>query len=287
MARTDFENSPESGQPVSLFLFKFGPGATDHYAYTNAEQDVVHDTITYSSIYTPDQLDDIESKQKQNESEMKIRMPLDSEISNLFISYPPTQIVTLVIREGHIPNTGDPGAWALGENFPVAWMGRVLEVEREDEYVTLVCDNTAASMRRPGLRSHFQYPCRHVLYRGRCGAVKASFTVVGVVSAVSLNRVTITEPWVQSGWVASDYARGRIEWTGTVAQHHRTILRVENGNELVLSGPATDLSVSDNVSLSLGCPKTLDACRLRNAQQSFGGFIGIPSQNPTGINNHT
>lgn len=288
MARADFEGSRESGQPVSLYLFRYGVGPTDYYAYTNAENDVAYDGITYLAVGSPDQLDDIESKQRQGQSEIKVRMPLSSEIVEVFRIYPPTQIVTVTIREGHIPNAADPGAWASGENFPVAWLGRVLEVEREDESAVISCDSSAASMRRPGLRHHFQHPCRFTVYKGRCGADETVHQTSTTVAAISSNRVTLNTPWVASGLSAIDYHRGRVEWDVPTGRAVRQIIRVENPNILVLTGPATDLAVSDTVDLFIGCTKGSVYCRdVHNAIQTYGGFLGIPKLNPTGKNNHT
>ena len=288
MARADFETSIESGQPVSLYLFRYGSGPTDHYAYTNAERDVAYDSVVYSSLNTPDQLDEIESKQRQSESEIKIRMPLNSEIVEVFKVYPPTQVVTVVIREGHIPNTDDPVEWAAGENFPVSWLGRVLEVERDDESAVLMCDSSAASMRRPGLRHHFQYPCRFTVYRGRCGADETVHQTTTTVAAVTGNRVELDTPWMASGRSAIDYHKGRVEWDGPTGRVVRQIMRVDATNTIVLTGPATDLAVTDSVDLFIGCTKGSVYCRdVHNTIQTYGGFLGIPKLNPTGKNNHT
>lgn len=288
MARADFETSVESGQPVSLYLFRYGTGPTDFYAYTNAEFDVTYNSVVYAAAYTPEQLDEVESKQKQGQSEVKIRMPLASEVVELFRIYPPTQIVTVVIREGHIPNASDPGSWATGENFPVSWLGRVLEVEREDEFAVIACDSSAASMRRPGLRHHYQYPCRFTVYQGRCGAVKTTHETTTTVAAVSGNRVTLDTPWIAGGRSEIDYHRGTVEWDGLSGRVIRHILRVEPTDILVLNGPATDLAVTDSVDLYIGCTKFATYCRdVHNTIVTFGGFPGIPYHNPTGKNNHT
>lgn len=286
MAKNDFETSPESGQPVSLFLFRWGPGALDFYAYTDGDTAVTHDTITYEPLAI-EQLDSVESRQDQEQDEIKLRVPLASEVPELFRIYPPTQVVTVTIREGHIPNVGDPGTWALGENFPVSWTGRVIEVTREDEAAQLVCEAGAATMLRPGLRRHYQFQCPYAVYQGRCGANKAAQEIVRTVASLSTATITLSAGWVPGGRTIQDYRKGLVEWDGSLGRHVRTILRVD-GNTLILNGPTTELAASDTIYLYIGCTKFLAYCRdVHNAAPTYGGFPGIPTINPIGKNTHT
>jgi len=291
MARNDFETSVESGQPVSLYLFRYGSGLTDFYAHTDGETQVSHDPGTGIVEYFPlavEQLDSIESKQKQDQNEIKLKIPLDHEIAELFRIYPPTQVVTVTIREGHIPNTDDPVDWAAGENFPVAWTGRVLEVSREDSHVVLVCEAASASMLRPGLKRNYQWSCPFAVYHGRCGATKATYETIPVVASVTGNKVVLETPWVLAGRVQSDYIKGLAEWNGATGRHVRSVLRVDGTDTLVLSGPASELAALDTIDLYIGCTKFVEYCRdTHDAIQTYGGQPGIPTFNPVGKNNHT
>ena len=286
MAKNDFETSRESGQPVTLFLFRWGPGAGDRYAYTDGDTPVEHDAITYEPLAI-EQMSDIESRADQEQDEIKLKLPLSNEVPELFRVYPPTQVVTVVIREGHIPNPGDPGSWALGENFPVSWTGRVIEVSREDDAALLTCEAGVASMLRPGLRRHYQYQCPYAVYQGRCGASKATQENVKTATAVGPATITLTAPWLPVGRTAQDYRKGLVEWDGSLGRHVRTILRVE-GNVLILNGPTTELAPGATVYLYIGCTKFLAYCRdVHNAAPTYGGFPGIPTSNPVGKNTHT
>lgn len=293
MARNDFEISPEGGQPVTLFFFRYGSDAGAYYAYTDAEAEITHGGVVYSPLKTPELLDDIETQQRFDSAEIKIRFPLECDVIDLFKIYPPTSVVTLTIREGHVPNASDPSEWALDENFPVAWLGRVLEAEREDEYAEIVCDNSAASMLRPGLRGHYQYQCRHKVYRGRCGALKSRYETPAVVQSVSANRVVLLNGWWGQALPVNnrpriDYHKGQAEWDGPTGRVIRTILRVEGNTDIVLSGPTTDLTAGDTMYLYIGCTKLLDFCRdVHQAAPTYGGWIGVPKNHIIGKNNHT
>ena len=291
MARNDFETSPESGQPVSLYLLRYGSGATDFYSHTDGETLVSHDPGTGSVDYTPlaiEQMNSIESKQKQGQNEIKLKIPLSHEIAELFRIYPPTQVVTVTIREGHVPNPGDPAGWADGDNFPVSWTGRVLEVFREDSHALLICEAASASMLRPGLKRNYQWSCPYPVYTGRCGAVKATFETIVTVASATGNKVVLQTPWVLASRVQSDYIKGLAEWDGPTGRHVRTILRVDGLDTLVLSGPASDLAALDNIDLYLGCTKFIEYCRdTHDAVVTYGGQPGIPTHNPVGKNNHT
>lgn len=302
MARQDYESSPESGQPVSLFLFRYGPDPADYYALTNAEDDITHDDgvtgpIVYSALWTPQQQDNIVAAQVDGGAEIKILVPLvagkngaANPVTELFRIYPPTQVVTITIREGHQPNANDPAGWATGENFPVVWLGRVLEAEREDEHAVLSCDSSAITMTRPGLRRFQQVKCGHTLYRGRCGASKAAFESPGTAAAVNGNQVSLNTGWIFAGRQLSDYNRGFLEWDGAVGRVRRRIVRVgtTDTDPLILSGPASELLVSGAVDAYIGCPREFAFCRdVHGVPNDYGGFLGIPKTNPTGKNQHT
>lgn len=285
MALNDFETARKSGAPVELYRILYGETAA--LTYTDGEA-----PITYNGeVYEPHpglERSKIESSGKLQSPEMKIVVPITSPIAELFRIYPPGRVVSIVIRQGHVTDASTPSAWATGENFPVSWSGRVLEGRRDDLRCTLTCELISASMRRPGLRQHYQWTCSLPLYGARCAANQAAATTVGTVASISGNRVSLQAGWEKVGRTGPDYIGGMIRWTGTLGSEFRSILRVE-GNTLVLDGPPIDLAVAAPVDVMLGCPHTLDGCQTVHANAvNFGGHPFIPSgTNPIGKNNHT
>lgn len=308
MAFNNYETSRARQQPVMLYLFVYGvapDGTTPIYlAYTDGESAVTHDGVTYAPL--PIKGGEVESSGKMDAREVRVVVPRDSAIADLFRIYPPGRVVTVTLRQGHIPNPDDPGAYAAGENFPVVWLGRVLESSRDGLEATLTCEASSASMKRTGLRRHYQWPCPLVLYGARCQASKAAATTTTTVTAITGNRVTLAEPWQKqvedpppdplpdphtptfSDIGASNYTGGLLEWRGMDGPEMRTIMRVNAAGQIVLNAPAFDLDVGDEVDVILGCPHTLGGCEsLHSNAVNYGGHPFIPSYNPFGKNNHT
>lgn len=299
MAFNDYETSADRGAPVELYQFFYGveaDGTTPRfYAYTDGEAEVVYDGVTYTPLAGL-RRSEIGVQGRADKDEVTVTVPRTSEVASLFVAFPPTQVVAVHIRQGHVPNPDDPGSWASGENFPVIWTGRVLEAAPQGATAKLTCDSSTSTMRTLGLRRNYQWPCPLALYGSRCGADKAAATTTATVAAVSGNRVTLASGWQKqvddgsSGTEdvgAGNYIGGLVEWAGADGPERRTVLSV-SGDQLVLSGPARGLENADQVSVVLGCPHTLAACEtLHDNVQNFGGQPFIPTENPVGKNNHT
>lgn len=283
MARSDYEESIDRGQPVDLYQFIYGEAGTSIY-YTDGETEVVYNGQTY--IPHPISRDTIESNGSPVGKEVKLRTARNSEVADLFLIYPPGSPVSVIIRSGHVPNSDDPVGWAAGENFPVVWTGRVLEVSRSDNTALLNCESASAGMRRPGLRRHYQWPCPLALYGSRCGATKVPINVP-VVSTTG-NKIVFASGFMGAR-VASNFIGGLVEWTGEDGKESRGILRVEGATTVVVSGVIRGLSPAEVVSVLIGCPRTLAGCEtLHNNVVRYGGHPWIPSDgNPIGKNNHT
>lgn len=308
MALNDYETSRDRGQPVLIYEFVYGveiDGITPiALRYTDGETDVVYDSQTYTPL--PIKTGKIESSGKMETPEVSIDVPRDSQLAELFRIYPPSRVVTVVIRQGHIPNADDPPAWATGDNFPIVWLGRVLESSRDGPDARLTCEATSASMKRSGLRRHYQWPCPLVLYGPRCAADRLAASTTSTVATISGNRLTLNTPWQKqvedpppdplpdpytptfSDIGGANYTGGLVEWTGSEGPEQRAIMRVTDLDEIILNGPAFDLDVGDTVTVLLGCPHTLQGCEaLHNNVVNYGGHPYIPTHNPLGKNNHT
>lgn len=284
MAYNDFETSADRGQPVHLFQFTYGVASDAsplYYAYTDAESEVVHGGITYSPLAIR-LTTDLKTPGKAERNEARIEAPRTCEVAQLFVGFPSASVVGVKIREGHIPNPEDPAGWADGINFPVVWVGRVLEPSNDGAVTTFTCESAAASMRRLGLRRQYSWACSLVLYGPRCRASKSAATTVATVTVVNGNKLTIPGTWPQQNFLG-----GMIEWTGTHGPESRTIKAV-NGSDFTLDGPARFLAAGASVSVVRGCPHTLAACEsLHGNVQNYGGQPWIPTENPVGKNNHT
>lgn len=281
-----FEGSRASGIPVDLYMFRYGSQANAYYSYTDAEDPVVYDGIEYQPI--PIQRGDISSSGTLDKSALSITVPISAGIAGLFRVYPPSQPVTAIIRQGHL---NDPDA-----EFLAAWSGRIIQCERDESEATLTCEPIATSMRRAGLRRHYQIGCPHVLYGPQCRANQLAATIVREAFDVEATKITLPDGWY--GEIDPvKYIGGMVSWTTAAGTERRTILRVTDLRTLSLAGPTTGLVNQTNVEVTLGCNHRIvfdedgnidvpqsDCVGLHNNVHNYGGQPWIPLSNPINTN---
>lgn len=283
MAINDYEGSIDRGQQVELWQFIYG-SAGQEYLYTDGSKPVVLDGKTYTPLSI--ERDKISTKGDLSGREMAVKVPIASEIADLFRIFPPGRVVNVILRQGHLANPNDPPEF-LGEgNFGVVWTGRVLESSRNTNVATLTCESLSSGMKRTGLRRHYQWSCPLVLYGPDCGANKVARP--GTVSAIEGNKITLIGGW-SVGLAPVNFIGGLAEWAGNTGLESRGILRVEAGGVVVISGPPIGLDVGETMNVYVGCPHTIEGCTtLHNNVHNYGGQPWIPTEgNPVGKNNHT
>lgn len=277
MALEDFENSRAQGRPVELYYFRYGEDPSAFFAFTDAEE-----VVTYSGVdYIPHTITrgKVSSSQSLDKSTTDVRTSLDSPVAELFRVYAPSSVVTLIIRAGHV---GDPDA-----EFAVIFTGRVQQCKRTAREATLSCVPASVSIRRSGLRRHYQLTCPHVLYDQDPGSCLASM-IAGTINQVIVSALTYTSVTLPAGWngalSADKFIGGMIVWAGAAGTERRTIIR-RAGNVFDLNGPTTGLLLGAEISVILGCNHQLDDCEtLHQNVVNYGGMPFIPSDNPVKSN---
>lgn len=257
----------------------FDAGDLGPYAYTDAETPIVKDGITYAPV--PIQRAAITSSGTLDKAMLEVSMVQGEAVGDLFVAYPPSQVLNLIIYQGHVCD--DPNSLT---SYPAIWTGRVLGVQHPPNETKFTCEPVATSMRRPGLRRNYQIPCPHVLYGPSCRANRKRASAASTVVSIANNRVTLANGW-QGSKPAAKYAGGMLGWTnadGTLEL--RTILRVE-GNVLFLTAAPQGLSAGGAVTVTLGCNRNMDDCRnLHQNIHNYGGQPWIPLSNPLGFKNN-
>lgn len=270
MTKDIFESSRHRGAPINLYYFDYGNAPGSFFAYTDAEIPVTNAGVTY----TPFSIDHtgIESSGSLDKAALTIMMPKDNPLSELFRLYPPSRVVTVTIRQGHLT---DP----LHE-YSVVWAGRVLNRDVKQDEVEFSCEPVATSIQRSGLRRNYQFGCPHVLYGSSCKASKLASTLAVNAVSVSGDSVTLADGW--SGTISPNkYLGGMLQWTVNGDQSLRTILRIYGGKILKLSGIASGLSAGGPALAILGCSRQMDDCRtLHSNILNFGGQPWIPTKSP-------
>lgn len=270
MGIDQYESSRQLAEPVNLYLFRYGQDVNSYYAYTDAEEPKTYLGIEYTPA--PVSRGEVHSSGGLDKTSMNVDLPKNCGLSDLYRVYPPTQVVTLKIFQGHVSD--------LSGAYFVVWAGRVLSRDVKDNIAGFNCEPIATSMRRSGLRRNYQYGCPHVLYGAQCGANRATASTTVTVVSVSGDSVTLPDGW--NGAIDfNKYLGGILEWTSGGETELRTILRITGGKTLRLSGVPRNLSTGSPATAILGCSRQMGDCgTLHNNIQNFGGQPWIPSKNP-------
>lgn len=290
MSFGNYEGSRFSGEPVNLYHFKYGENDNEFYAYTDAEQPITHpSTGPESVIYAPIPIDrgKITSSGSLDKSNMKISTPYDCALADLYLSYPPSYVTSLIMYQGHVSDAD--------QDFKVVWSGRVMSCARRGSQAEFTCEPISTSLRRNGLRRRYQFGCPHVLYGDDCRADKARATASVTVQSVSGSRITVASDWADIARAAK-YVQGLAEWIATSGGREiRTILRAENGGRtFLLSGSPRGLVAGSALDLVLGCNHKAgipaqpdgDCAPLHDNILNFGGQPYIPFKSPIGFVNN-
>ena len=284
MSLNDYETSTDRGQPVELYLFQYGDNEGRIVAYTNAEQEIEYDGNTYTPIAI--ERDNVATEGRGEGQELSVKLPLNCELSELFRVFPPGRVVTLTIRQGHLPNPDDPVEFTEGDMWPVVWVGAVLESRRSGNTTTLNCENSQSGMKRVGLRLHFQWSCGLALYSARCGADKQAARTTATAT-VDGNEVTLSAGWNGDN-DAESYIGGLIEWDSDNGREYRAIMTIVSENVVTTNATLHDFVDGGAVDVFLGCPHNLRGCRdIHDNAVNYGGQHLIPLVNPVNKNNHT
>lgn len=287
MSFNNYENSRTKGEPITLYHFAYVN--EQQFFYTDAETEISLDGFDAPFVPESIQHGAIRSSGSLDKAPLEIRVPRTSGLADGFRAFPPNEVVNVVIRQMHLD---DPSQEAL-----VVWAGRVMSAAWEVNEIRFTCEPVSTSMKRTGLRRHYQLGCPHVLYGTQCLANRAAATTPGVeVMSISGSTITLEDNWLPSGWAAAGktpakFVGGLVTWTyasdaGDVTIK-RTVLRITGSAVVHIAGPTTGLEVGADVQLVLGCNHQMTDCQtIHNNITNFGGQPFIPIKNPFGFSNN-
>ena len=283
MPFAEYEESRYLGDPVELFLIRYGTTPASYIAYTNAEQ-----SVTYNGVeYLPEVINRASSVQSSgtlDKAKISVRVQIASRLAELFKVYPPSQPVSLIIFMGHL---SDP----TGE-FKSIWSGKILTCQREGSECVFSCEPLITALRRTGLRRNYQVLCPHALYGPDCKASKEAAKITRPVVNFLNNAKTVFN--LNDFWnphPVESYVNGTVEWDSSAGREYRTILSIYDGKTFVLGGPLIEVQPGDNIDIYLGCnhhpgmtDPAGDCVNRHNNIQNYGGQVWIPFENPIGKN---
>lgn len=272
-----YEESRNRGVPTELFLFSYGAGPTDYYAYVDSERAFTHPTNFIEYTPFPMKHDRITVDGGKTRKELNIYSAAGHPLYEQFQIYPPDKSIRVVIQEVHLDDAD--------QEVVTVWVGRVLNIKKlEDDTLQFTCRPMTAAYKQAGLRRHWQLGCPHVLYGAQCAANEVAAQTETTATAVASNRVTLDMGW--NSVAVEKYIGGKLTWEVGSNTYNRTILRVgEDSRTLSLSGVPIGLAPGSSVIVTLGCNHQMDDCLdLHDNIHNFGGDPWIPPDNPVNVN---
>lgn len=269
------ERSRQQGQPIQLFMFRYGEGTDAVYCYTDAEDSQTFDGREYTPIAIVRGA--ITSSGTLDKAKLELRLDGNTDIGILYKNYPPSFVVTLIIRAHHIGDT----------EYPVVWSGIVRGGGPAESEIVLTCEPISTQMKRNGLRRNYQYGCPHVLYGVNCRADKALATYTGVVASMTTSTVTLVAGW--NGAIAvTKFAAGMLSWLNDLGNLELRTINSVIGDTINVKGALRDIHVGMSVDAILGCDHTVEDCENLHREiltglsniNNYGGQPWIPSENP-------
>jgi Phage conserved hypothetical protein BR0599/Uncharacterized conserved protein (DUF2163) len=263
------ESSVKDGVPVTLFEFSYGTLSTAKYRYTDADHDIVFGGETFIAV--PIKAPPIILSGKLDRSNLKVQFASDLALANVFRGYPPSVPISLVMREGHLSD--------VDSEFLVSWMGTVKSSSRSGTVMDLTCEPVDSSLKRPGLRIHYQVQCPLMLYSPECAADRVAATVTTTVDAITGADIAFPPGW-HGAFDPIKFRGGVIEWTGP---NGKEIRGVKDGTAagVRINGLVGGLPTGTTVSVVLGCNKLMTDCEfLHNNILNYQGCPWIPLSNP-------
>lgn len=266
------EKSRYQGKPITLYLFQYGPEADHYYGYTDAESVITDPSDGKEYFPLPITRGSITASGTLDKAALEIRTPRTADLAELFRVYPPSQVVSATLKQGHLGQAP----------YMVVWLGRVLNCTREGSEAIFSCEPVSTSLRRPGLRRNYQLGCPHWLYGPQCQANKVAATSTHSVVSIAGTIVTLAANWADPHLPAKYYG-GMIEWTTAGGETEiRTILTAD-ATTISAGGLLRGLEVGMSLDVILGCSHLLDDCEnLHNNILNYGGQWLIPIKNPYG-----
>lgn len=262
------ETSMQDARPIELYEYQRG---TQFWRYTSADQNISFDSASYQAVPAMKR-SNIEASTERARNALKIEAPRDWDIAEQYRTYPPSEPITLTVREFH-----DGDAEAV-----VVWVGRITSVEWEGSKATVIHEPVSSSLKRPGLRRLYQRQCPHVLYGTACGVSEEAYAINSTVQTISADGLELSMSG--TGEFASQYFAGGVARLSLGSgQFERRMITISGSGLIVLGKPFAALAVGLQLRLSPGCDHTLTTCNTKFGNvANYGGFPFIPQKNPFG-----
>lgn len=265
MSFDPYETSVEDGNKAECYEFS-GTGLLVQQTSASEEVD-----LGSGEVYEPAAIDrsGAEATSDHNaNSRLEVYVPRDHPVAVLYRTLVPATAVSLRIIAVHVD---DPALQTDG-----VWLGTVRACTVDGDKATLTCEPIPGGFAREGLRMAYERRCGYQLFQSGdpgCNVVAATYTVAGVVSAVSGNTITATAFSAKAnGW----FTLGKALVGGDIR-----LITAHSGSVLTLLLPFSDTNVGDVIQATAGCDRLRGTCNTKFGNlANYPGCDWIPTKNP-------
>jgi|LWDU01.1.fsa_nt_gi uncharacterized phage protein (TIGR02218 family) len=277
------ETSPESSQPVELYLFSQRLG-TARTALTSGTLPVEKD----GDLYLPSTIKRSAPKLAQGASGSKITVtvPRDHEYALRYLTGEPPLPDKVTIFRGH--STDPTGEWRI------LFSGEVAGVRFEADTAKIILVSLSSRLKRSVPKRTFSWTCNHVLYDTQCGVDRNDFHSFVDVVSTDTTRLLLTvldtvgnqtSPPSATTRCATDalfFDGGYMEVATATGTFHRTIAHYDHvAHTILLTVPLDDAFPGSTMKLFAGCFHDINTCLNKfNNRINYGGFPFVPTTNP-------
>lgn len=259
------ERSADTGRPVELYAFARGPMV---WRYTSADRDLVVETQTYAPAVI--RRGNIEQGPEVSRAMLKLTVPRNLDVLDLYRIVPPSDDITLTLRQYH---AGD-------SEIATLWQGVVVAVTFTGAEATIQLEPQASGLRRTGLRRIYQKQCPFALYGPDCKLNPAAHRTTGTVAAISGLTLTVL---AAAGHPNGYFEGGYLEWLLVPGVYERRFILAHTTSSLDLDAPPVGIEAGAEVRCYPGCDHAIVTCDSKFANAvNYGGMPYIPLKNPFG-----
>lgn len=268
MSYDTIERSVEAGQPIYFYRFKLG---TTGWFFTAADHDVPvagsDPPNVWKSVAIRD--DGVKQTGEAVADALSITAPVNIGPVQVHLTAPPPSAIQVAIYHGHLGNS----------EIRRVYSGEVSSVKPGVVEATIICETTAATMQREGLRLGWQRTCPYALYDSlTCKVSKSSYGV-----AMTITSVQGFYAFVDHGEDHADnyFGGGFVEWDHPIRGREFRGIELHNGNQFLIFGTVDDMYPGLRITAYPGCSRTSSTCLNKfNNLGNYGGVPGMPGKSP-------
>jgi uncharacterized phage protein (TIGR02218 family) len=268
MTFDSYEQSNQSGAPISLYEFRWG---AVFWRYTSADQNIPFDGEEFRAVAISD------SGMVQGGSaaaDFTVSLQSNLPIVDLFRQSAPSETIWLTVRRKHF---GDPT-----DEAAVYWVGRVANVKRLENLAAAEarCIALGSMFKQGGLRLSWDRNCPHALYDSQCRVNPLDHEYQRIVETVTGSVIRITVATLPT---EGSFTGGYVEWDrgGGGTLDRKGIEEMISDREIRVFGGTDGLAPGDTVWIHPGCTRTTDVCNGGFGNiKNFGGFPFMPGKSP-------